>query len=86
MVKMDVRKSRLHTKFNGKIYAFSTDFKTKSEATKWAKHLRTKNFNSRVAKLDEDTSKFPPDVLKAYKKDFPHGRWGVWARGRNAKY
>ena len=76
---MVIKRNRMETKFNGKIFAFSSDFNNKSEATKWAATLREKGFQARVAKLSEDTSKFPPDVLKSYKKDFPHGRWGVWA-------
>jgi hypothetical protein len=83
---MVIKRNRTHTKFNGKVYIFSSDFNNKSDAEKWAKTLREKGWLSRIAKLNEDTSKFPLDVLKSYKKDFPHGRWGVWARSKKADY
>jgi hypothetical protein len=77
---MSPRKDR---KINGKLYIFVADSGEKQKLTKYVGQLKIAGYLVRVEKITNDTKGLPPDGLKAYKKDFPHGRWGVWARPKS---
>jgi len=76
---------RTNIRIDGKIYIFVADDAKKEKLTSYVKQLRDTGYLVRVAKITNDAKGLPPDGLKAYKKDFPHGRWGVWVHSTGKK-
>lgn len=69
---------RKNIRIDGKIYMFASSDSSKKNLANYVKQVKEAGYLVRVAKITNDTKGLPPDGLKAYKKDFPHGRWGVW--------
>ena len=70
---------RTNIRIDGKLYIFVTYDSSKEKLVAYVKQLKSFGYLVRLAKITNDSKGLPPDVLKEYKKDFPHGRWGVWA-------
>jgi len=69
---------RTNIRIDSKIYIFVADDAKKEKLVTYAKQLKDLGYLVRLAKITNDSKGLPPEVLKVYKKDFPHGRWGVW--------
>jgi hypothetical protein len=69
---------RTNIRIDGKIYIFVASDAKKEKLTSYVDQLKGLGYLVRVAKITNDAKGLPPDGLEAYKKDFPHGRWGVW--------